>query len=324
MNNINKESNNQISQEMPIPLEYGGQRFDKVAALIFSEFSRAELTRWIVDGVLTLDGNASKPKTTVWGGEVLALNAVREVREAWDKAEEVDFDIIFEDQDIIVINKPVGLVVHPGAGNPSGTLVNGLLHHRSNLGELPRAGVVHRLDKDTSGVMVVAASHKAQKHLVEAIQERAVERRYMAICEGVMVTGQDVDKPIGRDPKVRTKQAIRDDGKPALSQIRIRERYRSHTLVNVKLGSGRTHQIRVHMQSIGFPLVGDNRYGCRRIIPKGADLETIDVLRNFKRQALHAAKLAFVHPQTGEMMKFATRPPEDFNLLNETLAEDAR
>ena len=135
MNNINKESNNQISQEMPIPLEYGGQRFDKVAALIFSEFSRAELTRWIVDGVLTLDGNASKPKTTVWGGEVLALNAVREVREAWDKAEEVDFDIIFEDEDIIVINKPVGLVVHPGAGNPSGTLVNGLLHHRSNLGE---------------------------------------------------------------------------------------------------------------------------------------------------------------------------------------------
>ena len=324
MNKIKKESASQISQQTPIPLEYGGQRFDKVAALMFSEFSRAELTRWIVEGDLTLSGKNSKPKTTVWGGEILALNVVREVREAWDKAEPVDFEIVFEDEDILVINKPVGLVVHPGAGNPSGTLVNGLLHHRPSLGELPRAGVVHRLDKDTSGVMVVAGSHRAQRHLVEAIQERAVERRYMAICEGVMVAGQDVDKPIGRDLKVRTKQAIRDDGKPALSQVRVRERYRSHTLVNVKLGSGRTHQIRVHMQSIGFPLVGDSRYGCRRIIPKGADPETIAVLRNFDRQALHAAKLAFAHPQSGETMKFAVAPPEDFNLLNETLAEDAR
>ena len=324
MNNINTHSTGQIDQQTTVPLIYGGQRFDKVAALVFYEFSRAELTRWIVEGDLTLNGEASKPKTTVWGGEILSLNTVREVREAWDKAEPVEFEIVYEDDDILVINKPVGLVVHPGAGNPSSTLVNGLLHHRPSLSELPRAGVVHRLDKDTSGVMVVAGSHKAQRYLVEAIQGREVERRYMAICEGVMVTGQDVDKPIGRDLKVRTKQAVRDDGKPALSQVRVRERYRSHTLVNVKLGSGRTHQIRVHMQSIGFPLVGDSRYGCRRIIPKGADPETIAILRNFDRQALHAAKLAFAHPQTGEVMKFAVSPPEDFSQLNDALAVDAR
>jgi 23S rRNA pseudouridine1911/1915/1917 synthase len=324
MNNINTENAEPITRELKISLEFAGQRFDKVAALMFSEFSRAELTRWIVDGSLTLDRKSSKPKTTVWGGEILCLNAVREIREAWHKAERMEFEIIHEDAHILIINKPAGLVVHPGAGNPSGTLVNGLLHHRPDLAELPRAGVVHRLDKDTSGIMVVAASQVAQRHLVDAIQERQVERRYLAICEGVMVTGQNVDKPIGRDPKVRTKQVVRDDGKPALSEIRVRERYRNHTLVNVKLGSGRTHQIRVHMQSIGFPLVGDHRYGCRRIIPKGADSETIDILRSFPRQALHAAKLAFVHPHSGAGLEFAAPLPTDFDRLQSALADDAR
>jgi 23S rRNA pseudouridine1911/1915/1917 synthase len=215
------------------------------------------------------------------------------------------------------------LVVHPGAGNVNGTLVNGLLHHRPDLNQLPRAGVVHRLDKETSGVMVVAASPRAYQYLVEAIAARAVRRRYVAVCEGVMVSGQDIDQPIGRDPKQRTRQVIRQDGKPALSLARVRERYRAHTAVDVTLGSGRTHQIRVHMQSIGHPLVGDIKYGCRRILPRAAEAETVNLLQQFPRQALHAFKLDFLHPTTNKGLRFTAPVPDDLQQLMEALAEDA-
>jgi 23S rRNA pseudouridine1911/1915/1917 synthase len=307
-----------------IPPELGGERVDKAAALLLPEFSRAELTRWIGEGALTLDGGVVKPKYKVFGGELLELKCQRQAREDWQSAEAMNLDILFEDEDLLVINKPAGLVVHPGAGNSDGTLVNGLLHHRPQLQELPRAGVVHRLDKETSGIMVVAGSPSAYRRLVEAISARQVRRRYVAVCEGVMVSGQDIDRPIGRDPKQRTRQVVREDGKSAQSLVRVRARYRAHSAVDVTLGSGRTHQIRVHMQSIGHPLVGDTKYGCRRILPRGADADTVTTLQQFPRQALHAFKLDFAHPTSEHALHFAAPIPEDFGMLMQTLAEDAQ
>jgi 23S rRNA pseudouridine1911/1915/1917 synthase len=306
-----------------IPVDLGGERVDKVAALLFPEFSRAELTRWIGEGALTLNGDLVKPKYKVFGGELLELQAERQTREDWQTAESMDLDILFEDEDLLVINKPAGLVVHPGAGNADGTLVNGLLHHRPQLQELPRAGVVHRLDKETSGLMVVAGSSGAYQRLVEAISQRQVRRRYLAVCEGVMVSGQDVDRPIGRDPKQRTRQVIREDGKSALSLVRVRSRYRVHSAVNVTLGSGRTHQIRVHMQSIGHPLVGDAKYGCRRILPRGASADTVTTLQQFPRQALHAIKLDFAHPVSKKDLHFTAPIPQDLGQLMQCLEADA-
>jgi 23S rRNA pseudouridine1911/1915/1917 synthase len=307
-----------------IPPELGGERVDKAAALLLPEFSRAELTRWIGEGALTLDGGVVKPKYKVFGGELLELKCQRQAREDWQSAEAMNLDILFEDEDLLVINKPAGLVVHPGAGNSDGTLVNGLLHHRPQLQELPRAGVVHRLDKETSGIMVVAGSPSAYRRLVEAISVRQVRRRYVAVCEGVMVSGQDIDRPIGRDPKQRTRQVVREDGKSAQSLVRVRARYRAHSAVDVTLGSGRTHQIRVHMQSIGHPLVGDTKYGCRRILPRGADADTVTTLQQFPRQALHAFKLDFAHPTSEHALHFAAPIPEDLGMLMQTLAEDAQ
>jgi 23S rRNA pseudouridine1911/1915/1917 synthase len=307
-----------------IPPELGGERVDKAAALLLPEFSRAELTRWIGEGALTLDGGVVKPKYKVFGGELLELKGQRQAREDWQSAEAMNLDILFEDEDLLVINKPAGLVVHPGAGNSDGTLVNGLLHHRPQLQELPRAGVVHRLDKETSGIMVVAGSPSAYRRLVEAISARQVRRRYVAVCEGVMVSGQDIDRPIGRDPKQRTRQVVREDGKSAQSLVRVRARYRAHSAVDVTLGSGRTHQIRVHMQSIGHPLVGDTKYGCRRILPRGADADTVTTLQQFPRQALHAFKLDFAHPTSEHALHFAAPIPEDLGMLMQTLAEDAQ
>jgi len=307
-----------------IPPELGGERVDKAAALLLPEFSRAELTRWIGEGALTLDGGVVKPKYKVFGGELLELKCQRQAREDWQSAEAMNLDILFEDEDLLVINKPAGLVVHPGAGNSDGTLVNGLLHHRPQLQELPRAGVVHRLDKETSGIMVVAGSPSAYRRLVEAISVRQVRRRYVAVCEGVMVSGQDIDRPIGRDPRQRTRQVVREDGKSAQSLVRVRARYRAHSAVDVTLGSGRTHQIRVHMQSIGHPLVGDTKYGCRRILPRGADADTVTTLQQFPRQALHAFKLDFAHPTSEHALHFAAPIPEDLGMLMQTLAEDAQ
>lgn len=320
---MSNQSPETLQRQASVPAELAGERVDKVAAQLFSEFSRAELARWMTEGMLTLNGAAVKPKYKVFGREELVLQGHRPIREDWQSAEAIALDVLFEDEEIIVVNKPAGLVVHPGAGNANGTLVNGLLHHRPDLNQLPRAGVVHRLDKETSGVMVVAASPRAYQYLVEAIAARAVRRRYVAVCEGVMVSGQDIDQPIGRDPKQRTRQVIRQDGKPALSLARVRERYRAHTAVDVTLGSGRTHQIRVHMQSIGHPLVGDTKYGCRRILPRAAEAETVNLLQQFPRQALHAFKLDFLHPTTNKGLRFTAPVPDDLQQLMEALAEDA-
>ena len=310
-------------QRGEVPDALAGERLDKVAAILFQDFSRAELTRWIGAGDLTLNGETVKPKTKVFGGEQLQLIAQVRDLEAWHEPQAMALDVIYEDADILVLNKPAGLVVHPGAGNRDRTLVNGLLHYRRTLAELPRAGIVHRLDKDTSGLMVVAASSAAYRYLVAAIQARQVARHYVAVCEGAMVAGQDIDTSIGRDPRARRRQAVRDDGKPAFTEVRVRDRYRVHTLIEARLGSGRTHQIRVHLQSIGHPLVGDRLYGSRGRIPKGAEASMVQLLQSFPRQALHAAHLAFEHPVSKEFMAFDQPPPEDFAHLTELLAADA-
>ncbi len=312
-----------INLQQAVPAELAGERVDRVAAVLFADFSRAELSRWIVAGALTVDGQTCKPKTRVVGGEMLRLQAQREIREAWQEAQHIDLEVLYEDEHLLVINKPAGLVVHPGAGNPDRTLVNGLLHHRDALARLPRAGVVHRLDKDTSGVMVVAASELSQLRLSRMIAGRKVSRQYVCVCEGRMVAGRDVDAPIGRDPHVRTRQAIREDGKPARTEFRVRERFRAHTLVDAHLYTGRTHQIRVHMQSIGYPLVGDRRYGARGKVPSGASPQLIELLHAFPRQALHAESLEFEHPITRQAMAFTAPWPGDLAALVAALREDA-
>ncbi len=319
------DSNSQTlhQREALIPFEHAGLRVDKVAALLFEGFSRAELSRWIDQGELTVDGHVVKPKLKVFGGELLVLNATRNQRELWQEPQSMRLDILYEDEEILLLNKAPGLVVHPGAGNPAGTLVNGLLAHRPGLSHVPRAGVVHRLDKDTSGIMVVAGTTQSYQALVTAIAQREVERRYIGVCEGVMVAGQDVERPVGRDPRMRTRQAVRDDGKPALTMIRVRERFRAHSLIDAKLGSGRTHQIRVHMQSIGYPLVGDGLYGWRRKLPRGADAATVSVIQGFSRQALHAAKLQFAHPGTSKIVNYSAPVPEDMSYLIDALHDDA-
>ena len=312
-----------IDLDVEVPPGFAGERFDWIAAQLFADFSRAQLGRWITSGELTVDGAQLKPKTRLSGGEKLALHADMPLKESWDAAEALALDIVYEDESLIVINKPAGLVVHPGAGNFAGTLVNGLLHHRPELAHLARAGVVHRLDKDTSGAMVVAANPAAQLKMTRMIAAREFERTYVAVCEGRMVAGQDIDQPIGRDPKVRTRQAVRADGKPAQTSVRVRERYRSHTLIEARLHTGRTHQIRVHLQSIGYPLVGDRRYGARGRVPPGASAELIAALHGFARQALHAETLGFVHTEREEWLEFEAPWPEDFATLVDRLRDDA-
>ncbi len=313
----------EINQTIIVPVELAGERLDRVCAELFPDFSRSVLTRWIRSGDLKVNGDTVKPRMAVIGGETLTLATDRPVRESWSSAEAIELDILYDDEHVIVLNKPAGLVVHPGAGNTAGTLVNGLLNFRPDLEKLPRAGIVHRLDKDTSGAMVVAASDVAHTKLTQDIQARDFERLYLGVCEGRMVAGQDVDEPIGRDPHHRTRQAVRDDGKPAQTEFRVVERYRVHTLVKARLHTGRTHQIRVHLKSIGFPLVGDGRYGARGRVPPGAVVELVTLLQQFPRQALHAEHLSFTHPATGDVMEFSVPVPADIAELLAALREDA-
>ncbi len=315
----------QLQAEIPAAL--AGTRLDQALAQLFPGFSRARLQRWIREGHVSVDGQRLRPRDVVHGGEQVALSVVLEEETRWTP-QPLPLEIVYEDEALIVINKPAGLVVHPGAGNPQDTLSNALLHHAPELEKVPRAGIVHRIDKDTTGLLVVARSLVAQKSLVEQLQARAFERHYQALVMGVMTAGGTVDAPIGRHPVNRTRQAVVDEsassGKEAITHYRVAERFRAHTRVDVKLETGRTHQIRVHMAHIHYPLVGDPVYGGRLRIPPGATPALEQALRSFKRQALHAASLGFVHPLSGKTVSWEVPLPDDMQRLLEACRDDLR
>ena len=305
-----------------IPLESAGRRFDAALADLFPDYSRSRLSTWIKAGDVLLNGEVVIPRHIVHGGEAVELK-VRMQREVNASPENIALDIRFEDADLIVVNKPPGLIVHPGAGNPDGTLQNALLHYDPELAGIPRAGLVHRLDKNTSGLMVVARSLRAHTSLVEQLSARTVHRQYEALLYGTMVAGGRIDQPIGRHPVDRLRQAIREDGRDAVTHYRVREKFRAMTLVECRLETGRTHQIRVHMAHLRHSIVGDLSYGNLRL-PKAASPELIEALRGFRRQALHAEKLEFVHPGSGETMAVEVERPADMTALIRTVREDSQ
>ncbi len=297
------------ASERRIPVDCAGLRFDKALARMFPEHSRNRLAAWIKQGQVRLDGAEVDAKHKVWGGERVMLALVTDPREASTQAEAIELEVVYEDAALLVINKPVGLVVHPGAGNWQGTLMNGLLHHCPQLTVIPRAGIVHRLDKDTSGLLVVAKTLEAQTDLVRQLQARTVKRQYLALAHGVVEKDGEVDAPIGRHQTQRTRMAVSERGRAARTHYRVLERFADATLLECSLETGRTHQIRVHLQSIGHPLVGDPVYRGAR--GRGA----AGPLAAFKRQALHAFRLGLVHPQTGAFMQWEAPLPSDMQAL---------
>ena len=311
-----------VQLELTIPGEMRGRRLDQALAALVSEYSRSRLQQWIRSGYVTLDGRLPQVREKVMGDEVVRINAIITEQIA-DEAEPILLDIVYEDADLMVINKPAGLVVHPAAGNPAGTLLNALLHHDAEQAVLPRAGIVHRLDKSTSGLMMVARSLTAHKRLVDALQARTVKREYLAVVNSVLTAGGCIDAPIGRHPVDRKRMAVVSGGKEAVTHYRVEQRYRAHTLVRVQLETGRTHQIRVHMAYRHYPLVGDPVYGGRLRLPKSADDQVIEVLSGFRRQALHATRLTVEHPVSGEQMSWHAPVPPDMAQLIEVLQQDA-
>ncbi|MCH8335916.1 MAG: 23S rRNA pseudouridine(1911/1915/1917) synthase RluD [Proteobacteria bacterium] len=305
-----------------IPAELSGQRLDRALARMFPEYSRSRLKSWLLQGFITVNERAMRPRDPVIGGESVLLQLQPEIS-VKSEPEALDLDIIFEDEDCLVVNKPVGLVVHPGAGNPRGTLMNGLLHHDPGLDQLPRAGIIHRLDKDTSGLLLVAKTLQAHTALTRALAERKIARHYLAVCAGVLTGGGSIKEPIGRHPVDRLKMSGQRDGKPAVTHYRVIQRFAAHTYVSVQLETGRTHQIRVHFAHRRQALVGDQTYGGRLAIPAGVSDRLRDTLRQFRHQALHAEKLAFAHPRSGENIDLQLAPPADFADLLSALAEDS-
>jgi 23S rRNA pseudouridine1911/1915/1917 synthase len=314
----------QIELKTTIKASQLGQRLDQAIAELFCDFSRSRLKEWLVSGKVSVNGEVvTKPRQKVMGGEEVTLQAELEDEERW-LPENIVLDIVYEDDDILVINKPRDFVVHPGAGTPDGTVLNALLYYYPQIAEVPRAGIVHRLDKDTTGLMVVAKTVPAQTRLVRALQKRNITREYEAIVLGTMTAGGRVDQPIGRHATKRTLMAVSPLGKPAVTHYRVAERFREHTRLRLRLETGRTHQIRVHMSSIQHPLLGDIAYGGRVKIPKGAPEALVRLLRSFDRQALHAVMLKFEHPITGETMEFFAPVPQDMVAMTEALREDAQ
>ncbi|GAA0489262.1 MULTISPECIES: 23S rRNA pseudouridine(1911/1915/1917) synthase RluD [Tatumella] len=299
-----------------------GQRLDQSLAELFPDYSRSRIKDWILQGRVTLNGvTATIPKEKVFGGEQVNIDAEIEEEARWEP-QDIALDIVYEDDDILVINKPRGLVVHPGAGNPDGTVLNALLYHYPAIADVPRAGIVHRLDKDTTGLMVVAKTVQAQKHLVDCLQRREITREYEAVAIGTMTAGGLVDEPISRHPTKRTHMSVHPMGKPAVTHYRIMEHFRAYTRLRLRLETGRTHQIRVHMAHLSHPLVGDQLYGGRPRPPKGASDDFISVLRKFDRQALHATMLRLYHPITGIQMEWHAALPEDMVELIEAMKAD--
>jgi 23S rRNA pseudouridine1911/1915/1917 synthase len=308
--------------EAEVPVSLAGLRLDQVAAKLFGSYSRAKLTEWIKSEQLKVNGKTARPRDALSGGERLSLDAEPQIQSE-DVAQDIALDVLYQDKELIIINKPAGLVVHPGAGNADQTLVNALLHFDPSLRVLPRAGIVHRLDKDTTGCLVIARTLPAHTALVSALAEREVGREYEAIVQGIPVAGGLIDVPVERSHQNRLKMAASESGKPALTHFRVHERFRAHALLRLKLETGRTHQIRVHLQYAGFPIAGDPLYAGRFRKPMGATTELLDALSAFKRQALHAFRLTLTHPTTGKTIQVTAPRPADFENFLDVLDADA-
>jgi 23S rRNA pseudouridine1911/1915/1917 synthase len=316
MNNMSKK----ITLKHTIPIPFNGLRLDQALAKLFTDYSRVRFKGWIETGSVTLDGQVmTQVRHKVQGGEQVALDATLEIKTS-DQAQAIELDVIYEDDDLLAVNKPAGMVVHPAAGHADNTLLNALLHHAPCLEKLPRAGIIHRIDKDTTGLLVVAKSLPAHTSLVTQLKNRDIHREYRAIVNGVMTRGGTVDAPIARHPRARQRMAVVQSGKPAVSHYRVMERFAGHTLIKVVLDTGRTHQIRVHMTHIGYPLMGDPVYGGRLKLPKGTTPASTDALKNFKRQALHATQLELKHPVSGELMVWQCEMPEDMQIVLDALS----
>lgn len=306
-----------------IPQNMSGLRFDQVLQRLLPDYSRSRLQEWVKEGLVLLDGQRASSKQKVWGGERTEVRPQADQQENAFKAEEIALSLVYEDEHLLVIDKPAGLVVHPAAGNWEGTMLNALLHHAPQLDQIPRAGIVHRLDKDTSGLLVVAKTIPAQTDLVRQLQARTVKREYRAVVWGLIGQNGVIEAPVGRHPRERTRMAVVQSGKPAMTHFAVLERFTAHTYLRCRLETGRTHQIRVHMQSIGHCIVGDPVYG-RKGILKGSALpqSLMTAVKTFPRQALHAARLGLIHPASGEQMLWAAELPDDMKRLLEVLRAD--
>ena len=308
-------------RETRVPPELSGQRFDQALARLFPEYSRSRLAQWIKEGRALLDGVAARPRDAVADGQRVLLTVAEEPLTDLEP-EDLPLDVVHEDASLIVVNKPVGLVVHPGAGNRTGTLQNALLHHAPELAQVPRAGLVHRIDKDTSGLLAVARTLEAHTLLVAELQAREFEREYLAVVNGVMTGGGTVDAPLKRHATDRLRMSVHEGGREAVTHYRVLKRFRAHTYIGVKLETGRTHQIRVHFAHIRYPLVGDPMYGRRLALPPGVMPRLSEALRGFRRQALHAARLGLTHPGSGERVHWEVSPPSDMQELLAALEDD--
>jgi len=311
-----------LELSLTIPPEHAGQRLDQALASLLPDYSRSRLKSWIESGEIRVDGEVLRPRDKVAGGEQVSVRASLP-QETRAEPQRIPLVLAYEDRHLLVVDKPAGLVVHPGAGNPDKTLQNALLAHDPGLASLPRAGIVHRLDKDTSGLLIVARTLPAHTALVRMLGGREIHREYEAICRGVMTGGGTVDAPIDRHPTERVRMAVREGGREAVTHYRVIRRFRAHTHVRVQLETGRTHQIRVHLAHAGFPIVGDRVYGGRLALPKGANESLREALRAFPRQALHAARLQFEHPVTGKPVECLSALPADMRGLLDELAADA-
>ena len=309
--------------DLEVPAELAGQRLDSALARLMPEHSRTRIKGWIEEGAVLMGRQRVRPRDIVAEGARIRVQLKPTALQTQVLPEAITLRLVHEDSDLIVIDKPAGLVVHPGAGNPNHTLQNALLGFDPTLARLPRAGLIHRLDKDTSGLLVVARNPEAQTSLSRQLMARSMSREYVAVCVGVMTGGGTIDAPIGRNRTDRLRMAVRESGRSAVTHYRVLERYRAHTYLSVQLETGRTHQIRLHLSHLKYPIVGDPVYGGRFAQPKGAGQELLDTLRGFKRQALHAAKLGFDHPRTGKRVALDSPPPPDFGQLLFALRADA-
>lgn len=312
-----------LELEATIPAEAAGTRLDRALAGVFPDHSRSRLQQWLKDGAVTVDGAHRRGRDKVAGGEHVHVCATVESDTPSVVAEPMALDVVHEDEHLLVVNKPAGLVVHPGAGNAAGTLQNALLHRHPHLERIPRCGIIHRIDKDTSGLLVVALSDRAHTELTRQLQDKTVGREYDALVAGTFTAGGTVDAPIGRHPVDRKRMSVRDRARAAVTHYRVLERFAAHTHIRLKLESGRTHQIRVHMRHIRHPLLGDPVYGGRLAIPRGAGGELAETLRGFRRQALHARRLGLTHPETDEPVAWVSDTPADLAALLAALRADA-